>query len=167
MPSLTGAFANVFGRPPGAQGSRPACARFEKSCTQSVSPCLWFDGQAEEAVKFYVSVFPNARIIGATHAAHGAQGHVGSGLEMRFCLDGEEFTAINGGPQSRFSPAASFVVRCSSQTEVDRLWSRLGEDGQEGRCGWLTDRYGVSWRLIADVPMATINNADKGAAQAV
>jgi predicted 3-demethylubiquinone-9 3-methyltransferase (glyoxalase superfamily) len=169
LPALTSVFGSAFARslPPSRPGQfNPHFhLREERTRMQKVSPCLWFDCQAEEAANFYVSVFPNSRILGTTHSLEGAPRPAGSVLVMRFCLDGEEFSAINGGPQFTFSPAVSFVARCATQAEVDRLWERLCEGGQESQCGWLTDRYGVSWQIVPDVLMEMINSTDKAAAQ--
>jgi predicted 3-demethylubiquinone-9 3-methyltransferase (glyoxalase superfamily) len=169
LPALTSVFGSAFARnlpPSRPERFNPYChSREERIRMQKVSPCLWFDSQAEEAAKFYVSVFPNSRILGTTHYLEGAPRPAGSVLVMRFCLDGEEFSAINGGPQFTFSPAISFVARCATQAEVDHLWERLCEGGQAGQCGWLTDRYGVSWQIVPDILMEMINGTDKAAAQ--
>jgi len=115
-------------------------------------PCLWFDGKAEEAAKFYVSTFRNSKI--GSIARYGEEGAEVSGkpkgtvMTVTFRLDGQEFMALNGGPQFTFSPAISFLVNCETQREVDRLWKKLSEGGEEGQCGWLKDKYGVSWQII-------------------
>jgi len=119
---------------------------------QKITPCLWFDNQAEEAVNFYVSVFPNSKLGTITH--YGPAGAQASGLPegtvmtITFQLDGQEFLALNGGPVFTFSPAISFVVNCQTQEEVDEFWERLSEGGQIQQCGWLQDRYGVSWQIV-------------------
>ncbi len=132
---------------------------------QSISPCLWFDGRAEEAAAFYVSVFKNSRLVGTTHYVEGSPGPTGSVMTVRFILDGQEFEAINGGPQFSFTPAISFIVNCHTQEEIDRLWSRLTDDGQEVQCGWLTDKFGVSWQIVPEVLYEMINSSDAAAAQ--
>lgn len=132
---------------------------------QSISPCLWFDGRAEEAAAFYVSVFKNSRLVGTTHYVEGAPGPTGSVMTVRFILDGQEFEAINGGPQFSFTRAISFIVNCHTQEEIDRLWSRLTDDGQEVQCGWLTDKFGVSWQIVPEVLYEMINSSDAAAAQ--
>jgi predicted 3-demethylubiquinone-9 3-methyltransferase (glyoxalase superfamily) len=99
---------------------------------QKITPFLWFDGKAEEAMKFYVSIFKNSMILGSN----------------RFLLDGQEFLVLNGGPQFTFTPAVSFFVNCETQQEVDELWEKLSEGGKKGRCGWLKDKYGLSWQVI-------------------
>ena len=115
-------------------------------------PCLWFDGKAEEAAKFYVSTFRNSKI--GSIARYGEEGTEVSGkpkgsvMTVTFRLDGQEFMGLNGGPQFTFSPAISFLVNCETQREVDRLWKKLSEGGEEGQCGWLKDKYGVSWQII-------------------
>jgi len=118
---------------------------------QKITPFLWFDDRAEEAVRFYVSVFPNSKIGNITRygeaAAHAAQRPKGSVMTIAFQLDGQDFVAINGGPAFTFSPAISFVVGCRTQEEVDEFWEKLSDGGQTQQCGWLTDRFGVSWQI--------------------
>jgi predicted 3-demethylubiquinone-9 3-methyltransferase (glyoxalase superfamily) len=121
---------------------------------QKITPCLWFDHQAEEAAKFYVSIFDNSSI-GAV-ARYGKEGFEvhrrpeGSAMTVTFRLEGQEFTALNGGPLFNFTEAVSFVVHCESQAEVDRYWERLSEGGDEKaqQCGWLKDKYGLSWQIV-------------------
>ncbi len=119
---------------------------------QRFTPCLWFDSQAEEAANFYVSIFKNSKI--GSVARYGEEGAKVSGLSkgsvmtVTFELDGQEFMALNGGPVFKFSPAISFIVNCESQQEVDRMWEMLCEGGAEGQCGWLQDKYGVSWQIV-------------------
>jgi predicted 3-demethylubiquinone-9 3-methyltransferase (glyoxalase superfamily) len=132
---------------------------------QKIGPCLWFDGQAEEAASFYVSVFKNSRIIGTTHYLEGMPRPAGSVLTVRFILDGEEFVALNGGPQFKFSPAISFVANCDTQAQVDELWQKLSEGGLEGQCGWLTDKYGVSWQVVPKALMEMLSKSDRAASQ--
>jgi predicted 3-demethylubiquinone-9 3-methyltransferase (glyoxalase superfamily) len=115
-----------------------------------IKPFLWFDAQAEEAAAFYVSVFPGSRIVNVSRYGDAGPGPKGSAMTVSFELDGREFIALNGGPQFRFTEAVSFSVNCKTQEEVDHFWSRLSEGGQEGRCGWLKDRYGLSWQVIPD-----------------
>ena len=114
----------------------------------SMSVCLWFDSQAEEAADYYVSVFPDSRIIDATRYGEGMPQPAGSVMTVRFSLDGMEITALNGGPLFSFSPAISLAVACETQAEVDRLWQALTDGGEESQCGWLIDRFGVSWQII-------------------
>lgn len=117
---------------------------------QKITPNLWFDEEAEEAARFYVSVFPDSQIIRISRYGAGAQKPAGTVLTVDFTLAGQRFTAVNGGPQFRFSPAVSFVVECATQDEVDYFWERLGEGGDEAAqmCGWLADRYGLSWQIV-------------------
>ena len=132
---------------------------------QNVSTCLWFNDQAEQAVAFYTSLFPNSWVIGTTYYLEGAPPPAGSVLTIQFTLDGTEYLALNGGPAFAFSPAVSMVAYCDTQEEVDRLWSKLTERGHEGQCGWLTDRYGVSWQIVPRQLLALLNTPDKAASQ--
>ncbi|MDQ3615075.1 MAG: VOC family protein [Actinomycetota bacterium] len=115
---------------------------------QKITPCLWFDTQGEEAAEFYVSVFDNSRITQVSRYGEAGPGTPGSVLTVAFELDGVPFTALNGGPVFTFNEAVSFQVSCESQEEVDHFWGRLSEGGEEGQCGWLKDRYGVSWQIV-------------------
>jgi predicted 3-demethylubiquinone-9 3-methyltransferase (glyoxalase superfamily) len=132
---------------------------------QTVHPCLWFDGQAEEAAAFYVSVFEDSRIMGTARYLEGSPGEGGAVMTVRFVLNGEEFLALNGGPTFTFSPAVSFVVHCQTQAEVDHYWESLGAGGEEGQCGWLTDKYGVSWQIVPDAMLEMLGAPDRAAAQ--
>lgn len=114
---------------------------------QKITPFLWFNDNAEEAINFYVSVFKDAKIVHITRNVAGGPGPEGSVLVVQFELFGHEYVALNGGPQFSFNPAISFVVNCESQEEVDYYWSKLTEGGQEVQCGWLTDKYGLSWQI--------------------
>jgi len=115
---------------------------------QKISPFLWFDNQAEEAVNFYVSVFRNSKVGGVTRYGDAGPGPKGSAMTVSFELEGQQFTALNGGPHFKFTEAISFVVDCKSQAEVDELWDRLSEGGQTQQCGWLKDKFGLSWQII-------------------
>ena len=114
-----------------------------------LTPCLWFDTQADEAATFYTSVFKNSRILETSYYGEAGPGTPGSVLTVSFELDGQQFTALNGGPAHfGFSEAISFQVDCADQDEVDHFWERLGEAGEPGPCGWLKDKYGVSWQIV-------------------
>ena len=116
---------------------------------QRSTPNLWFDNQAEEAMNFYVSVFPNAEVLGVSRYGEGGPMPAGTVLTASFRLDGQQFTALNGGSMFKFTEAVSFVIDCKTQDEVDYYWAKLGEDGGEpGPCGWLKDRYGLSWQVV-------------------
>ena len=133
---------------------------------RKIIPCLWFDSQAEEAAKFYVSVFERSRITGITHYGTEGQevhgGKPGSVLTVAFELDGQPFTALNGGPQFHFTEAVSFQVMCETQDEIDRYWSKLSAGGDEKaqQCGWLKDQYGLSWQVVPAVLPALIGDPD-------
>jgi predicted 3-demethylubiquinone-9 3-methyltransferase (glyoxalase superfamily) len=114
----------------------------------SITPWLWFDSQAEEAAAFYTSVFPNSRILEVSRYGEAGPGPAGSAMTVSFELDGQAFAALNGGPEFAFTEAISFQVLCETQEEVDHFWSQLSEDGEEGQCAWLKDRYGVSWQIV-------------------
>ncbi|AOY00674.1 VOC family protein [Jeongeupia sp. USM3] len=131
---------------------------------QTITPFLWFDGNAEEAATFYVSVFPNSRITDTLRYGDGMPFPKGTALTVGFDLDGLRFTALNGGPQYRFSPATSFVVHCDDQAGIDRYWEALGERGQYQQCGWLTDRFGVSWQVVPRDLAALLGGDDQTAA---
>lgn len=115
---------------------------------QNITPCLWFDGQAEEAAKFYTAIFPNSSIGTVTPNTKDTPGEEGSAMVVSFVLDGQRFTALNGGPQFKFNESVSFMVPCKSQEEIDYYWERLTADGgQESMCGWLKDKFGLSWQV--------------------
>jgi len=122
---------------------------------KKITPFLWFDDKAEEAVKFYVSVFKNAKIGSiarySEEAAVASGRPAGSVMTVSFKLNGQEFTALNGGPQFTFTPAISFVVNCGTQQEIDKLWEKLSAGGEKSVCGWLKDKYGVSWQIVPAV----------------
>jgi predicted 3-demethylubiquinone-9 3-methyltransferase (glyoxalase superfamily) len=115
---------------------------------QKITPFLWFDGKAEEAMNFYVSVFKNSKVGRVTRYGEAGPGPKGTVMSATFQLDGQDFFALNGGPQFTFSPAISFFVNCETQQEVDELWDKLSEGGEKQRCGWLKDKYGLSWQII-------------------
>jgi len=114
---------------------------------QKITPFLWFDNQAEEAAAFYVSIFKNSKIVGVTRYGEAGPGPKGSAMTVKFELEGNEFIALNGGPHFKFTEAISFSVDCKTQEEVDEFWRKLSEGGEEGQCGWLKDKYGLSWQV--------------------
>ena len=115
---------------------------------QKITPFLWFDGKAEEAMNFYVSTIPNSKVLGITRVGDAGPGPKGSVLTANFVLNGLEFVALNGGPQFKFTEAVSFVINCETQEEVDRYWDKLSEGGRKDQCGWLKDKYGLSWQIV-------------------
>jgi predicted 3-demethylubiquinone-9 3-methyltransferase (glyoxalase superfamily) len=115
---------------------------------QTITPNLWFDTEAEEAAEFYCSVFPNSRILGVTRYTEAGPRAAGMVMTVDFELDGERFVAINGGPEFTFDEAVSFAITCADQDEIDHYWSQLTEGGEEGPCGWLKDRFGLSWQVV-------------------
>jgi len=131
---------------------------------QRLTPFLWFDSQAEEAAKFYVSIFRNSRIM--TVARYGKAGAEASGrpegsvMTVRFLLDGQEFVALNGGPHFKMNEAISFVVNCESQEEIDEFWEKLSQGGETGECGWLKDKFGVSWQVVPAILGELVADSD-------
>jgi predicted 3-demethylubiquinone-9 3-methyltransferase (glyoxalase superfamily) len=120
---------------------------------QKITPCLWFDTDCEEAANFYTSVFPNSKILDVSRYGEGAPRPAGTVMVVSFELDGQKFTALNGGPDFTFNEAISFQVSCENQEEVDAFWGKLSEGGEEGPCGWLKDKFGLSWQVVPkDLP---------------
>ncbi len=115
---------------------------------QKITTFLWFDGNAEEAVNHYISIFKNSKILNAARYGEAGPGPKGSVMTVQFQLDGQEFIALNGGPQFKFTEAISLLVNCDTQAEVDELWSKLSAGGEEGPCGWLKDKFGLSWQIV-------------------
>ncbi|MDD5577708.1 MAG: VOC family protein [Methylobacter sp.] len=136
---------------------------------QKITPFLCFNNNAEEAVNFYVSIFKNSRIVTTTYYGEAGPRPAGTVMTVAFHLDGQDFTALNGGPEFTFSPAISFVVKCETQAEVDELWEKLSEGGQPLQCGWLKDKYGMSWQITPSVLIETLmlNDTDAEKAQRV
>ena len=141
---------------------------------EEITPFLWFDGQAEEAANFYVSVFQkwsgsaaeeDSEITNVARYGEAGPGEPGSAMTVSFRLAGQEFTALNGGPDHRFTEAISFLVNCEGQDEVDGFWTALTEGGEEGPCGWLKDKYGLSWQIIPSRLMELLGDPDPGRAQ--
>src|SRR5262249_1232765 len=118
---------------------------------QKITPFLWFDGQAEEAMNFYTSIFKNSKIKRISRYGEGGPGAKGTVMTGSFQLEGQEFMALNGGPMFKFSPAISCLVNCQTQEEVDELWEKLSAGGQKDQCGWLKDKFGVSWQIIPTI----------------
>jgi predicted 3-demethylubiquinone-9 3-methyltransferase (glyoxalase superfamily) len=127
---------------------------------QKITPFLWFDDKAEEAVRFYTSVFKNSKISGMTRYGDAGPGPKGTVLTAAFQLDGQEFVALNGGPMYKFSPAISFVVNCETQEEVDHYWDKLSAGGEKVQCGWLKDKYGVSWQIVPTILTKLLQDKD-------
>jgi len=133
-----------------------------------IAPCLWFDGEAEEAANFYVSMLPNSRIDSVQrNVSDGPAGKTGTVLAVAFTLAGQRFLALNGGTRFEYTPAISFMVDCADQAEVDRLWDALSDGGAPNRCGWLKDRYGVSWQIVPTVLPKLLGDRDTAKAQRV
>jgi len=131
---------------------------------QKITPFLWFDGKAEEAMNFYVSIFKNSKVVSVSRCGEGGPAPKGTAMSVKFHLDGQDFIGLNGGPHFTFSPAISFFVDCETQEEVDELWKKLSDGGKEERCGWLKDKYGLSWQIIPSVLTKMLQ--DKDAAKA-
>lgn len=127
-------------------------------------PFLWFDGQAERAATLYVDVFPNSRIDGVSRYGPDTPGTEGSVMTVDFTLDGQRFVALNGGPQFRFTEAVSFQIPCADQAEVDHYWDRLSDGGEQGQCGWLKDRFGLSWQVVPNALPDLLGDPDPGRA---
>jgi predicted 3-demethylubiquinone-9 3-methyltransferase (glyoxalase superfamily) len=127
---------------------------------QKITPCLWFDTEGEEAATFYTSVFKNSRIVSVTRYGEAGPRSAGMVLTVEFELDGQAFVALNGGPEFTFTEALSLQVGCETQEEVDEYWERLSAGGQEGPCGWLKDKYGVSWQIVPTSLTELISDPD-------
>ncbi len=130
-----------------------------------ITPCLWFDADGEDAAKFYTSVFENSRILQTTHYGSAGPRPEGMVMTVLFELDGQQLIALNGGPEFTFDEAISFQVNCESQEEVDSFWTQLSEGGEEGPCGWLKDRFGLSWQIVPTVLDELISDPDGAKAQ--
>ena len=128
---------------------------------KKITPFLWFDDQAEEAMNFYVSIFKNSKVLGVS------PGPNGKAFTVNFELDGQEFTALNAGPLFKFTEAISFFVNCETQAEVDELWKKLSAGGEEGQCGWLKDKYGLSWQIVPTALGELMGDPDPGKSQRV
>jgi len=134
------------------------------SAMQKITPFLWFDGQAEEAAKFYTSIFKNSKVLNVSRyseEASKASGRpAGSVMTVEFELDGQKFIALNGGPAFKFTEAISFVVNCKTQKEIDDFWERLSKGGEKSQCGWLKDKYGVSWQIVPAILSELLQSKD-------
>ena len=127
---------------------------------QKITPFLWFDGKAEEAMNFYTSIFKNARAKNVTRYGDAGPGSKGSVMSATFELEGQEFYALNGGPMYQFTPAISFFVSCGTQQEIDNYWDRLSEGGAVQQCGWLTDKFGLTWQIVPSVLFPLLQDKD-------
>ena len=132
-----------------------------------ITPCLWFDTEGEDAARFYTSVFPSSRIVDVTRYGSAGPRPEGTVMTVSFELDGQSFVALNGGPNFEFSEAISFQVDCATQEEVDTYWSKLSEGGEEGPCGWLKDRFGLSWQIVPAVLSELLADPDPEKSQRV
>jgi predicted 3-demethylubiquinone-9 3-methyltransferase (glyoxalase superfamily) len=128
---------------------------------QKITPFLWFDGKAEEAMNFYVSIFKNSKVLSTTRYGEAGPGPKGSVMSATFQLEGQEFYALNGGPHYKFTPAISLFVNCETQQEVDELWDKLSAGGEKNRCGWLQDKFGLSWQIIPTVLGKLLQDKDR------
>ncbi len=134
---------------------------------QKITPFLWFDDQAEEAAAFYTSIFKNSKILSVTRYGDAGPRPKGMAMTATFQLEGQEFTALNGGPEYKFTEAISFFVNCQTQAEVDTLWAKLSEGGEEGPCGWLKDKFGVSWQIVPTALSELLSDPDPAKSQRV
>ena len=127
---------------------------------QKITPFLWFDNQAEEAMNFYVSIFKNSKTLSCTRYGDAGPGPKGTVIVASFELDGQEFMALNGGPRFKFTEAVSFVVNCETQAEIDEMWARLSAGGEESQCGWLKDKFGLSWQVVPPILSKLMQDKD-------
>jgi predicted 3-demethylubiquinone-9 3-methyltransferase (glyoxalase superfamily) len=134
---------------------------------QTVTPCLWFDTEGEDAANFYVSVFPDSKILNVTRYGSAGPRREGTVMTVEFELRGQQFVALNGGPDFTFSEAVSFQVSCETQEDVDAYWSALSEGGEQGPCGWLKDKYGLSWQIVPSVLPRLLEDPDREKSQRV
>jgi len=127
---------------------------------QKITPFLWFDNNAEEAVQFYTSIFKDSKVLATARYGDTGPGPKGSVMTMKFQLNGQEFAALNGGPTFKFTEAVSFVVNCENQEEIDTLWEKLSAGGKEVQCGWLKDKYGLSWQIVPAILPQLLSGRD-------
>jgi len=130
-----------------------------------ITPCLWFDTQGEEAARFYTSIFPNSRIVDVAHYGEAGPRDAGTVMVVKFELDGQEFVALNGGPEFTFDEAISFQIDCADQEEVDRYSEALTDGGEQGPCGWVKDRFGLSWQVVPKRMIELLSDPDEARAQ--
>jgi predicted 3-demethylubiquinone-9 3-methyltransferase (glyoxalase superfamily) len=141
-------------------GAAPRLDESTKARPQKITTFLWFDGNAEEAVNFYISVFKNSKILKTVHYGDAGPLPKGTIMTIEFELDGEQFTALNGGPEFKFNESISLLVHCKTQQEVDYFWEKLSEGGQEVECGWLKDKFGLAWQVVPDVLFELVSDED-------
>jgi predicted 3-demethylubiquinone-9 3-methyltransferase (glyoxalase superfamily) len=134
---------------------------------QKITPCLWFDFKAEEAVAHYLAIFRSGRIVTTARYGEAGPGPAGSVMAIQFEIEGQRFLALNGGSHFKFTPAISLIVDCSTQAEIDELWDRLGEGGAPGQCGWLTDKFGVSWQVVPSLIPRIVASGDAAGVERV
>ena len=134
---------------------------------QKITTFLWFDNQAEEAANFYTSIFKNSKILNISHYGEGSSGKPGTAMIVTFQIEGQEFMALNGGPQFQFSEAISLYVNCEDQDEVDMYWEKLSDGGEKGPCGWLKDKFGMSWQIVPTALSELMSDPDPVKAQRV
>ena len=134
---------------------------------QKITPFLWFDDQAEEAMNFYVSVFKNSKVLGVVRYGEAGPGPKGSAMTAKFELEGQEFVGLNGGPHFKFTEAVSFAIDCETQKEVDYFWEKLLDGGTESQCGWLKDKYGLSWQVVPTILIKLLQDKDAERSQRV
>ena len=134
---------------------------------QKITPFLWFDTQAEEAMNFYISIFPNSKVLQVTHYGDTGPGSKGTVMTTKFQLNGQDFVALNGGPHFKFTEAVSFVVNCETQGEIDEYWEKLSAGGEKSRCGWLKDKYGLSWQIVPTALAEMVQDKDAAKADRV
>jgi predicted 3-demethylubiquinone-9 3-methyltransferase (glyoxalase superfamily) len=132
---------------------------------QRIVPFLWFDSQAEDAMNFYVAIFRNSKVLGVSRYPEGAPGKAGTVMSVKFQLEGQEFMGLNGGPLFKFTEAISMFVKCETQEEVDELWGKLTAGGQESQCGWLKDKFGLSWQIVPNALPEVLGGEDRAGAQ--
>jgi predicted 3-demethylubiquinone-9 3-methyltransferase (glyoxalase superfamily) len=134
---------------------------------QKITPFLWFDDNLDDAIAFYTSIFPNSKVVNVSRYGDAGPGPKGTVMSATFQLEGQEFMALNGGPQFKFTEAVSFFVHCETQAEVDALWAKLTDGGTEGRCGWLKDRFGLSWQIVPTALGRMLGDPDRARSQRV